>query len=136
MSRDFLSPVNLLRPSRPGNAGNQVPGCHAPIRGGMLPLRAPRTAHAPQIGFPHLIFRPTIAVRRLCMFGMLAVLVYLLAMGIPIYLLYRFHSQSWYWHTLSVLAAITLGFIPIPFELQKPEFDLLFGFTFIVLMIR
>src|SRR5450759_2736590 len=25
MSRDFFSPVNLLRPSRPGNAGNQVP---------------------------------------------------------------------------------------------------------------
>src|SRR5450759_4063789 len=24
MSRDFFSPVNLLRPSRPGNAGNQV----------------------------------------------------------------------------------------------------------------
>jgi hypothetical protein len=69
------------------------------------------------------------------MFGMLAVLVYLVAMGIPIYLLYRFHSQDWYWHTLSVLAATTLGFIPIPFALQKPEFDLLFGFTFIVLTI-
>ena len=69
------------------------------------------------------------------MFGMLAVLVYLLAMGIPIFLLFRFHSQTWYWHSLSVLAAITLGFIPIPFELQQPEFDLLFGFTFIVLMI-
>jgi len=69
------------------------------------------------------------------MFGMLAVLVYLLAMGIPIFLLYRFHSQTWYWHSLSVLAAIALGFIPIPFELQQPEFDLLFGFTFIVLMI-
>ena len=69
------------------------------------------------------------------MFGMLAVLVYLLAMGFPIYLLYRFHSQAWYWHTLSVLGAIALGFIPIPFEYQKPEFDLLFGFTFIVLMI-
>src|SRR5450759_1985840 len=25
MSRDFFSPVNLLRPSRLGNAGNQVP---------------------------------------------------------------------------------------------------------------
>jgi hypothetical protein len=69
------------------------------------------------------------------MFGMLAVLVYLLAMGIPIFLLYRFHSQAWYWHALSVLAAITLGFTPIPFALQKPEFDLLFGFTFITLMI-
>jgi hypothetical protein len=69
------------------------------------------------------------------MFGMLAVLVYLLAMGIPIYLLYHFHSQAWYWHTLSVLGAVGLGFIPIPFALQKPQFDLLFGFTFIVLMI-
>jgi thiol:disulfide interchange protein len=69
------------------------------------------------------------------MFGMLAVLVYLLAMGIPIFLLYRFHSQAWYWHTLSVLAAIALGFTPIPVEFQKPEFDLLFGFVFIVLMI-
>jgi hypothetical protein len=69
------------------------------------------------------------------MFGIFAVLVYLLAMGIPIYLLYRFHSQIWYWHALSLLAAIALGFLPIPFALQKPEFDLLFGFTFIVLMI-
>jgi hypothetical protein len=66
------------------------------------------------------------------MFGMLAVLIYLLAMSI---LLYRFHSQAWYWHSLSVLAAITLGFTPIPFEFQKPEFDLLFGFTFITLII-
>lgn len=69
------------------------------------------------------------------MFGMLAVLVYLLAMGIPIYLLYHFHSQPWYWHTLAVLTAIALGFLPIPIALQKPEFDLLFGFTFIVLTI-
>ena len=65
------------------------------------------------------------------MFAMLAVLVYLLAMGIPIYLLYRFQSQAWYWHTLSVLAAAGLGFIPIPLEFQKPQFDLLFGFVFI-----
>ena len=69
------------------------------------------------------------------MSGMLAVLVYLLAMGIPIYLLYRFHSQAWYWHLLSVLAAVGMGFAPIPSSLQKPEFDLLFGFVFIMLMI-
>jgi hypothetical protein len=68
------------------------------------------------------------------MFAMLAVLVYLLAMGIPIYLLYRFHPQAWYWHTLSVLAALAMGLIPIPFAFQKPEFDLLFGFIFILLM--
>ena len=69
------------------------------------------------------------------MFGMLAVLVYLLAMGIPIFLLFHFHPRAWYWHSLCLLAAVTLGFIPIPIELQKPEFDLLFGFTFTVLMI-
>ena len=69
------------------------------------------------------------------MFAMLAVLVYLLAMGIPIFLLYRFHSQAWYWHTLLVLAAMATGFVPRPFALQKPEFDLLFGFGFITLMI-
>jgi hypothetical protein len=69
------------------------------------------------------------------MFAMLAVLVYLLAMGIPIYLLYRFHSQAWYWHTVSILVALAMGFIPIPVAFQKPEFDLLFGFTFISLMI-
>jgi hypothetical protein len=69
------------------------------------------------------------------MFGMLAVLVYLLAMGVPIFLLYRFHSQAWYWHTLSVTAAVAMGFVPIPTAFQKPEFDLLFGFAFILLMI-
>ncbi len=69
------------------------------------------------------------------MFGMLAVLVYLLAMGIPIFLLYLCKSQAWYWHTLSVLAAVALGFAPIPVSMQKPEFDLLFGFAFIALMI-
>jgi hypothetical protein len=69
------------------------------------------------------------------MFNMLAVLVYLLAMGIPIYLLCRFHPQAWYWHSLSILAAIALGFTPLPMELQKPEFDLFFGFTFIAMMI-
>jgi hypothetical protein len=69
------------------------------------------------------------------MFGMFAVLVYLLAMGIPVYLLYRFHSITWYWHMLAVVAALALGFTPTPFVIQKPEFDLLFGFVFIALMI-
>ena len=58
-------------------------------------------------------------VRRLCMFAMLAVLVYLLAMGIPIYLLYRFQSQAWYWHTLSILAAVAMGFVPIPVRISE-----------------
>ena len=109
---------------------------HHPRPGSRLLRRRPRARRRlDRIGYPHLIFGPTIASGGSAMFGMLAVLVYLLAMGIPIYLLYRFQSQAWYWHTLSVLAAVGMGFTPIPAEFQKPEFDLLFGFVFITLMI-
>jgi hypothetical protein len=69
------------------------------------------------------------------MFGMSAVLVYLLAMGIPLLLLYRFHPVAWYWHSLAVVAAMTLGFIPMPSQMQNPVFDLAFGFVFIALLI-
>jgi hypothetical protein len=69
------------------------------------------------------------------MSAMLAILVYLLAMGIPLYLLFRYHSQSWYWHLLSVAAAVGLGFLPLPSQLQRPEFDLVFGFLFIALLV-
>jgi hypothetical protein len=69
------------------------------------------------------------------MFGTAAVVVYLLAMGIPIYLLYRFQTQFWYWHALSIAIALGLGFIPIPYELKRPEIDLCFGFVFIAAMV-
>jgi hypothetical protein len=75
------------------------------------------------------------SIRRLLMFTMWAVLVYLLAMAIPICLLYRFHSQAWYWHVLAVIAALALGFMPTPAGLKTAGFDLLLGFAFIVLMI-
>jgi hypothetical protein len=68
------------------------------------------------------------------MFSMSAVLVYLLAMGIPLLLL-RFHSASWYWYVLSVVVAMTMGFIPMPAQMQNPAFDLVFGFVFIALLI-
>ena len=86
-------------------------------------------------GFPRKIFRPTIPNRRLCMSGMLPVLVYLFAMGLPLYLLYHFHSQAWYWHSLAVAAAVCLGLIPIPSQLQNPVCDLIFGFMFIALVL-
>ena len=65
----------------------------------------------------------------------LAVLVYLLAMGLPVLLLHRFHAQHWIWHAVAVVAAVGLGFVPIPPGLQRPGFDLLFGFVFIGLMV-
>lgn len=69
------------------------------------------------------------------MFSVLAVLVYLAAMGLPIYLLHQFHSQAWYWHALAVIAGVALGAVPIPVGMQTPGYDLAFGFLFIVFMI-
>ncbi|MBS1859655.1 MAG: hypothetical protein JST11_30065 [Acidobacteria bacterium] len=66
---------------------------------------------------------------------MLAILVYLAAIAIPIWLLYEFGGQSWYWHCLALAAGIGLGFLPIPPALQGPVFDLAFGFAFITLLI-
>jgi hypothetical protein len=66
---------------------------------------------------------------------MLAILVYLAAIGIPIYLLYRFGAQSWYWHILALAAGIGLGFVTIPAQFQGPVYDMSFGFVFINLLI-
>jgi len=69
------------------------------------------------------------------MFTMLAVLVYLAAIAIPVYLLYRFRTQAWYWHLLAIAAAVSLGFVPMPPQWRGAGVDLLFGFalTFLIL---
>jgi hypothetical protein len=64
-----------------------------------------------------------------------AVLIYLAAMALPALLLYHFHALHWSLHLLALAAAIGLGFVPIPPELQRPGFDLLFGFVFVSLLI-
>jgi hypothetical protein len=64
-----------------------------------------------------------------------AVLVYLLAIGLPIFLLNRFRSQAWYWHLLAIAAGLALGFVPSPPEIKTATFDLIFGATFIFLMV-
>ena len=60
----------------------------------------------------------------------LAVLVYLAAFGVPIYLLHRCHAQHWTWHVLAVAVAVGLGLAPAPPQLISPGFDLCFGFVF------
>ncbi len=66
---------------------------------------------------------------------LLVVLVYLLAVGIPIYILYLFRSQAWYWHALAIVAALALGFVPTPPSLKSSAFDLVFGAVFLLLLI-
>ena len=65
----------------------------------------------------------------------MAILVFLLAFAIPVYLLYRFDSHSWIWHVLAIAAALGLGFVPTPPEWKTKTFDLLFGSVFMFLLV-
>lgn len=69
------------------------------------------------------------------MFTMLAILVYLAAIAAPLYLLYRFGSQAWYWHVLSIAAALAFGLVPTPPEWKSTALDLLFGFALTFLLL-
>lgn len=62
---------------------------------------------------------------------MLAALVLGSAVLAPLALLYYFRAQHWYWHALSVLAALALGSISPP----PPIPDLLLASVFAFLML-
>ena len=64
----------------------------------------------------------------------LAVPVYVAAIAIPVLLIWYFHTH-WSLHLLALAVAVGLGFIPIPPEMQRPGYDLFFGFVFVSLMI-
>lgn len=64
------------------------------------------------------------------MFSSFAVLVYLAAFAIPLFLLYRYHSMAWYWHVLALLAAVGMGFVQPPASL-----DLVYGAVFVFLVV-
>jgi hypothetical protein len=57
------------------------------------------------------------------------------ALALPIYLLYRFRSQAWYWHVLAVIVALVIGNMPGTPLLQTEGGSLLYGFWFIILMV-
>lgn len=65
----------------------------------------------------------------------LVLAVYLVALAIPLFLLYRFRAQAWYWHILCVVAAFALGLIPTPPEWKTQVLDMVFGFAFIFLLV-
>jgi hypothetical protein len=52
------------------------------------------------------------------MFGMLAVLDYLAALAIPVFLIRHFGAAHWFWHLVSIGAALTLGLTPLPIREQ------------------
>ena len=59
-------------------------------------------------------------------------LTYVSAVVVALALLYAFHAR-WYWHALSVLAALALGLTPPPEGWQPP--DLLVGSVFVFLLV-
>ncbi|HEX9373381.1 MAG TPA: hypothetical protein VF897_20375 [Roseiflexaceae bacterium] len=65
----------------------------------------------------------------------LVVPIYLAALGLPVFLLYRFQACAWYWHLFGTAAALGIGFLPTPPEWKTPLFDMAFGLTFIFLMV-
>ncbi len=65
----------------------------------------------------------------------LVVLVYACSFLLAVVLLYLFHT-AWYWHVLSIAAALVIGLWPPPAPLAgRPVFDLLVGFLFIFLFV-
>lgn len=64
-----------------------------------------------------------------------AVLVYASAALLAFSLLYIFQHRAWYWHAISVLAALAVGLTPPPADWSAPEYDLTVGFLFILLLL-
>jgi hypothetical protein len=56
-------------------------------------------------------------------------------LALPIYLLYQFRSQAWYWHVLAVIVALMIGNMPGTALLETLGGSMLYGFVFVVLMI-
>jgi hypothetical protein len=65
----------------------------------------------------------------------MAILVYLLALGISVHLLHCFHSRALYWHVLAILGALGIGLIPTPPAWKTAASDLTFGFVIILLLV-
>ena len=66
---------------------------------------------------------------------MVIVLEAVVALALPIYLLYRFRSQAWYWHVLAVIMALVIGNMPGTALLETLGGSMLYGFVFVFLMI-
>jgi hypothetical protein len=69
------------------------------------------------------------------MSSMWAVPVYAVAIGAPLAVLYFHGSTHWYWHALAILAALAVGLVSPPVQVQGVTFDMICGFVFIFLMV-
>ena len=63
------------------------------------------------------------------------VIVYLVAISLPVYLLYRNGPRRWYWHALALVVALGAGMVPISRAPQKQSIDLTLGFVLVALFV-
>jgi hypothetical protein len=64
----------------------------------------------------------------------LVALCYGSATVFSLFLLWYFGVKSWWWHALSVAAALTLGLVRLPTFFDTPEMTLAVGWFFIFLL--
>jgi hypothetical protein len=63
------------------------------------------------------------------------ILEVVVVLALPIYLLYQFRSQAWYWHLLAVIVALVIGLMPGTTLLETLGGSMLYGFVFVFLML-
>jgi hypothetical protein len=69
------------------------------------------------------------------MFSILAGLLYLAALLVPIHLLRRFGPMRWFWHVLSIAAAVGVGLAPPTPLLESVAGTFIYGFAFVFLTV-
>jgi hypothetical protein len=57
------------------------------------------------------------------------------AIAVSLALLWYFGARSWYWHLLSVCAALALGLTPLPPAWNAPQMTLAVGWVFLFLFV-
>jgi hypothetical protein len=65
---------------------------------------------------------------------MLVYVVYGFSVALALLFVYLFHTR-WYWHVLSVLAALAVGFSPPLPGWEGPSRDLVYGFVVLFLLV-
>ena len=65
----------------------------------------------------------------------LVALCYGSALLLALILLWRFGVKSWYWHVLSLAAAVAVGLTPLPQSLNTPQGTLGVGWVFVFLVV-
>ena len=65
---------------------------------------------------------------------MLVYVVYGFSVALALVFVYLFHAR-WYWHVLSVVAALAVGFSPPVAGWEGPSRDLAYGFVVLFLLV-